>query len=394
MRFLVLNHLRLGASPGGIPDLITTDQSAFSTRTAWFRAVEHAIEEQAHAVFLTGEIIAGTNPGLEPFGPLVDGIAQLKQADIPVVAVADGMLTPAIAKRFKLEESVQFVNGHLEWDPPITLGHDELDSPSIHIVAASLAESDDVPVANPVTLDEIDRPGSIWILTDSVQPDVMTGEHALVIEPGTLAPLSDAEIGPHGAWMVDTDAHEATLMPMANLEYAAIAIDMEPANSVEDVERIIAQALIFTADEVLETSTATTLVVHCTLVGTTRLYSSLADTAEELQRTLLLDHEGISIAIAGINIDATPPIDLEPLTGRPDPVGEVARLLHALSNDEPLSSPQQQLLTAVDQKLLAVSHARVFGSIVDTPLAADATTLLQRQAWATLDTMVRQRGID
>jgi len=391
MRFLVANHLRLGAAPGGIPEHFPTDSQAFSTRTAWSRAVAHAMEQRVHAVFLTGEIIATTNPGLEPFGPLADGIAQLREANIPVVAISDGRFTPATARRLRLDDSVLFLDDVLNWNPPITTSREALDGPAIHVVAASLAESADAPVANPITLDEMDHPGSIWILTDAPQPDDIRTDHALVIEPGSIAPLSPFEIGTHGAWIIDTDAMEAELVPLASLEFAAIAIDVSDAHSVEDVERIIAQGLVRTADDV---PAASHLVMHCTLTGPTRVYAALADVAADLQRTLALEHEGVTIAISGIDIDATPIIDLEPLIGRPDPVGEIARLLHAFSSGDDLTDAQTQLLAAVDQKLLAVSHARVFGSIVDVPLAADATTLLRRSAWAALDTMVRQRGID
>ena len=390
MRFLAINHPRLGASPSGIPDHVVTDRSAFSTRAAWFRAVETAIQQQVHAVFLTGEIIAKTNRSLEPFGPLVDGISQLQQAQIPVVVVANDAFTPAIAKRFGLLDAIEFVEDRLDWDPPIVTTTDAVNGRSVHIIAAQLAESDDAPVPDPISLNDIDHPDSIWLLTSARQPDSMEGDHALVIEAGSLSPLSASETGDHGAWLVDTDTREATLVPLANLEFASVAIEISSAGNLEDVERIIAQELVGLA----EGSAATTIVVDATLTGATRLYPALADTATDLQQTLSIEHEGVLVVLSDISIDATPTIDLDPLLGRPDPVGEVARLIQALSTGDELTEAQAQLVTAVDQKLLAVSHARVFGSIIDTPAEADATVLLQRQAWAALDTMVRQRGID
>ncbi len=391
MRFLVANHLRLGATPGGLPEQFPTDSQAFSTRAAWFRAVEKAVDHQAHAVVLTGEIVSSHNPGLEPLGPLADGIAHLREANIPVVVVSDGQFTPAVAQRLHIDEGVHFLDDVLHWNPPFTTRREASGEPTIHIVAASLAESADVPVAKPITLDEMDQEGAIWILTDALQPDDIRTRHALVIEPGSVAPLAASEIGTHGAWLVDTDTCEAELLPLASLEFAAIAIDMSAAHTVEDVERIIAQALVAAADDV---PVASHLVAHCTLTGATGIYTALADIATDLQQTLALVHEGITIAISGIDIDATPLIDLEPLLGRPDPVGELARLLRALAGDEPFTDAQTHLLEDVEQKLLAVTHARVFGPIVDVPLTTDAPTLLQRSAWAALDTMVRQRGID
>lgn len=394
MRLLVVNHPRLGAMPGGIPEHVIADRSVHATRAAWFRAVERAVQERVHVLFLTGEIIAPTNTSLEPFGPLTDGIAQLEQADIPVVVVSDGVFTPAMARRFNLERAVQFLEDLLDWDPVVTTSRDVTDGAAIHVIAANLAESTDAPVNNPITLAELDHPGLIWLLTDSLQPDMLNTDHALVLEPGSLTPLSAEESDGHGAWLVHTDTAEASLVPLASLEFAAIEIDVHSARNVEDVERIIAQALIAAADRSEDDSIATTLIVHATLTGSTRMYAGLVDIADELQRTLTLEHEGVHIAMSGIDIDATPEINLEPLVGRPDPVGEIARLLQALASGEEPGEAQTKLMTAVEQKLLAVTHARVFGSIVDTPLATDANTALQRQAWAALDTMVRQRGID
>ncbi len=141
-------------------------------------------------------------------------------------------------------------------------------------------------------------------------------------------------------------------------------------------------------------SIAQTLLVDVTLSGATRLYAALADTASELENMLVIEHDGMTIGINSIEIDATPLIDLEPLLNRPDPVGELARLITALDSGEQVSEAHSRLITATEQKLLAISHARVFGSILDREPQTDAPTLLRRQGWATLDALVRQRGID
>ena len=85
MRLLSVNHLRFGRSPGGIPEHLTTDRRAFSAAAAWSRAVTLAIHEGVHAVLLSGEVIASGNDSLEPWSPLVDGLAKLQHAGIPVI---------------------------------------------------------------------------------------------------------------------------------------------------------------------------------------------------------------------------------------------------------------------------------------------------------------------
>lgn len=395
MRFLSVNHLRLGSSPGGIPSQAGTEFSTFSTSAAWHRAISLAIRENVHALLLSGETISATNTGLEPWGPLVDGLAELHQAGIPILAVEHGTFNATNLARFTNIDSLHWLDDELDWDPVFTTHRQLRDDPAVHVITGSLAEHTDSRSENPVTLEQIDHPGSIWILTDSLQPDQLSGEHALVIEPGSAAPLSSHETGRHGAWLIDTDTREAHFLPLAAIEFAAIDIDISEADDHDTLEHIVTSSLVHAADTARnDGSIAESLVVDATLTGTSGIYPALADTADELQRMLQIEHDGMTISISRITNDATPPIDLEPLLNRPDPVGEVARLISALDSRSELSDAQSRLVHAAEQKLLAVSHARVFGSILDRDSDLDAPTLLRRQGWATLDALVRQRGID
>lgn len=395
MRFLSVNHLRLGSSPGGIPAHLTSDPRAFSTRAAWQKAVSVAVLEGVHAVVLSGETLSPTNSGLEPWGPLADGLAELQQAEIPVIAIENGEFTARNLARFSPDDNVYWLHDSLNWEPIFTTSMNEVDRQTVRIIAGSLAESTDAPADNPVTLDQVDQPDSIWLLTESIQPDAIQGEHALVIEPGSVAPLTSRETGQHGAWLIDTDIREADLIPLASLEFASVDIDISAADDLDTLERTITEGLVSYANTARQNGSITqTLLTDVTLTGGTRLYSALNDTVSELESMLVIEHDGMTIGINETHIDATPLIDLNPLLNRPDPVGEVARLIKALDSGEDLSDAQSRLLTATEQKMLAISHARVFGSILDSEPEIDAATLLRRQSWATLDALVRQRGID
>lgn len=395
MRFLSVNNLRLGNSPGSIPAHIASDSRRFSARTAWQRAVSLATEEAVHAVLLSGQTLSPSNTGLEPWGPLTAGLAELQHHGIPVIAIPDGQFTPRNLTKFAPEYTIHWLENSLAWDPTFTTSMDPHHGQAVHIIAASLAESPDAPVNNPVTLHDIDHPDSIWLLTDSLQADAIQGEHALVIEPGSVAPLSAHETDRHGAWLIDTDTREAQLIPLASLEFASIDIDISSAEDLDNLERVVIENLVHHAISARQDSSiAQTTVADITLTGASRLYPALADTATELETMLVIEHDGMTIGISRIVIDATPLIDLEPLLNRPDPVGEVARLISALDSAQPLNDAQSRLLTSTEQKLLAISHARVFGTILDTEPDTDAPTLLRRQGWATLDALVRQRGID
>ena len=105
MRFLCINHPRLGQSPGGIPTHLSPNSRTFSTRGAWHRAIAFAIQERVHAVLLSGEIISAAASEYEPWGPIVDGLAELDRADIPVVAVPCGRFTVRNLERFARRNS-------------------------------------------------------------------------------------------------------------------------------------------------------------------------------------------------------------------------------------------------------------------------------------------------
>lgn len=395
MRFLSVNHLRLGSAPAGIPAHSGTKASAFSTASVWQRAVNLAIRENVHAVLLSGEIISPRNTGLEPWGPLLDGLTELHRAGIPTIAVENGEFSTANLARFTTIESVHWLTDTLDWDPAFTTNITPRDTPTVHVFAGSLAESNNAPAKNPVTLEQIDHPDSIWILTVPLQPDQIDAEHALVIEPGSTSPLAPSETGTHGAWLIDTDIREARLLSLANIEFASVDIDISSADDLDTLERLITSGLVAAADAARNHgSIAEVLVVDATLTGNSRLYPALADTADELQRMLQIEHQGMSITLDNVAIDAAPQIDLGPLLNRPDPVGEIARLINALDTGDALTETQSRLVHSTEQQVLAVTHARVFGSILDFEPELDAATLLRRQGWATLDALVRQRGID
>ena len=110
-----------------------------------------------------------------------------------------------------------------------------------------------------------------------------------------------------------------------------------------------------------------------------------------------IQHEGVVAAITAVEIDTTPDIDLEPLLGRPDPVGELARLLRALDPDAGERAPAHDVLVQkAATRLQAVHRARVFASVASDPEPGPemARALLRRESWNVLDALIRQRGVE
>src|SRR5699024_9825870 len=176
MRFLSVNNLQLGRSPGGIPAHIATDSRPFSTRIVWQRAVTLAVQEGVHAVLLSGQTLSPANTGPEPWGPLTDGLAELQQAGIPVIAVEHAQFTPHNLAQFTNSEAVHWLDDSLDWEPIFTTSMVTSDEPTVHVIDGTLAESSDAPVENPVTLEQVDHPESIWLLTASHHADAVEAE--------------------------------------------------------------------------------------------------------------------------------------------------------------------------------------------------------------------------
>ncbi len=87
--------------------------------------------------------------------------------------------------------------------------------------------------------------------------------------------------------------------------------------------------------------------------------------------------------------------------GRPDPVGEIARLLTALDagddeNPVRLSPAQRDLLRRTMTRLRAAHRSRVFTAIGGDPEPAlgAARTHLRREGWTLLDALIQQRGME
>jgi hypothetical protein len=83
--------------------------------------------------------------------------------------------------------------------------------------------------------------------------------------------------------------------------------------------------------------------------------------------------------------------------GRPDPVGELARLLTSLDEEgSELAPAHEALLQRTATRLQGVHRARVFASVANDPEPGleQARTALRREGWTVLDALIRQRGVE
>lgn len=424
MRILCASNLHLGRRILGIPDHLNLDPARVSTSAVWDQMVDIAVAEKVDAVLLGGNVIDRENRQFEPLGPLERGITTLERHGIPVIAVAgnDDFDTLGPAARDIGEDAfdvlaadtwdrlaIQDVGSIVGRSIANASGSGDLlaglppHPADVLLLHGSLTDSHaPAHTLHPISTSMIEEPPfSLWILGHQREPDLMVVGDAVVIEPGAICPLDPTETGPHGAWIVDTnDAANGKLLALSPVQFEDIEIDVTGADTLEAIENTVVGALNETLARISgEDIRGQLLCVPCAvhLTGKSGHHHELPALMSDLASTLDIQQQGIVAAITTVEIDTRPDIDLAPLLGRPDPVGEIARLLTTLDDEEgEHPAAHDALVQRTLNRLQAVHRARVFATIANDPepdigFARDS---LRRESWNVLDALIRQRGVE
>lgn len=445
MRLLCASDLHLGRQPTGLPDHLGLDPARIATSTVWDRIVELAPDEHVDAILLAGNVIDRENRFFEPLGPFERGLTILGQHGIPVYAIA-GDHDFDVLRRIADTDAFHVIGRDGRWEQVTIWARDgsavtvvgwsapgpmhpgtpfagftpprHADGPVIGLLHASIAEADPQPGDYaPVTRHDLGGwPVDLWIAGHGHTPHYDTDDVVPLLKPGSGSPLDPRERGPRGAWIVEIAATEsartvnARLVPLSPVRFAGVDLDLTGVTEPGDVDARLIGAVRDTLTHAIEEDPGGNLICvgcHVTVHGRTSLHSRLPELAHDLARTIDIQ-EGMAVAAIGsVTIDTRPPIDLEPLVGRPDPVGEIARLLTALDGDrnpdqDPDRDPDQlspahlALLQRTTTRLQAAHRSRVFSSIAadPEPNVAAARIHLRREGWSLLDALIQQRGME
>lgn len=424
MRFLCASNLHLRRRISGIPGHLLIDPHRLSTSAAWEHLVETAVRQEVDAVLLGGNVIDRENRQFEPLGPLEQGMTTLHEHDIPVIALSGNHDVDTLGRfasrigddAFQVLDADRWdrvtvnntgtVIGRSAWG---SNGSSSLlagmpgksNEPTVVLLHASLTDGHAPEhTFQPIRIADIEEsPFSLWILGHQREPDMMRAGNTVVIEPGAICPSGPAETGPHGVWIVDTnDAANSRLLPVSPVQFEDVDIDLSTTGSLEEIENTIIRSLHATLAHVVQADALGHLIcVLCAvhLTGSTDHHHELPELTRALASTINIQRQGVAVAITSIDIDTRPDIELSPLLGRADPVGELARLLTSLDADDP-SPAHDALIQRTVNRLQAVHRARVFASVADDPEpdVEDARTILRRESWNVLDALVRQRGVE
>jgi hypothetical protein len=290
----------------------------------------------------------------------------------------------------------------------------QADGPVVALLHASLVAADDEAGPGdyaPVTRHDLGGwPVDLWVMGHGHTPHYDTDDVVPLLKPGSGSPLGRGERGSRGAWIVDiaeTDAARtvsARLVPLAPVRFAAPELDLTGVTDLADVEsRIIGAVHDALNDAAADDMGGHLMYVSCelTLRGQTPLHARLSELVDDLTRTIAIQQGRVTAAIGSVTIETRPAIDLAPLVGRPDPVGEISRLLTALDADDDgvpdqFSPAQRDLLQRTTTRLRAAHRSRVFAALGGDPEPdiATARTWLQREGWSLLDALIQQRGME
>lgn len=434
MRFLCASNLNLGRRISGMPEHAGIDPLHASASVVLDRLARAAVASDVDAVLLAGDVIDREAGQFEPIGALQEALGLLAREGIPVIAIAGDEDFDALPRAIDMfgsdipQDGITLLDaespsvdigpegdqltviglsqtGRMGMDDPLSaLPHVETNRPTLVMLHASLTDGN-APDATfqPVRLDDLTASTiDLWVLGGQREPDVVEQDGTIVVETGSIAPADRDETGQRGATLVErsADGHiECRLVPLSPVQFSEIDVDVTALESLEAVEGAIVGALNSALDEAIPGDTLASLsAVICTvhLTGVSALHSELHDFTGDLARTLAVERQGISGVVASIEVNSRPDVDIEPLLGRPDPVGELARLIRVLDDQAEPTPAQEALVRRATDRLLGVHRSRIFAGVANDPEPDEETAraFLQREAWNVLDALVRQRGVD
>lgn len=361
-RLLCLADLHLGRASGRIPAGLSVPSADLTPRAAWRRAIKAARRLQVQAVVLAGDVVDSTNDRFEAFGALHEGVKELLDAGIRVLAVAgnhDGVALPRLAD---LVPGFELLGREARWETADVKGPGGV----VRLVGWSFPTErftgDPAAAGLPprgthgrtvgVLHGDLDRTGGhhaptasanlraagydAWLLGHLHTPTL----DATARTPGylgSLVGLDPTETGPRGAWLLEaTDARlQLTLQPIAPLRWEEFDVDV--TGIVDAALDLPDRVLSILRDRVGAPATdwgdALVIGVRVRLTGRVR---DLAALARQARSDLILGQTttiaGLAIFIDEVNLAVDLDHDLGLLARGDTPVALLARRLISLQS--------------------------------------------------------------
>jgi len=397
------------------------ESTVHSTREAWTRIVDCAIEYGADLLLLSGDIADDGGNQYEAMGPFEAGIRRLTESGIDVVMVAgnhDARVLPRLSgmvadSRLRLLgrngvwEQVHWPSDDAPrltlagWSFPAgkvaTLPLDEFapvpcdGAPLIAIAHTDYRYAD--PDYVPVRLDDLRAKAGVdmWLLGHLHAPELLDGP-PIILNPGSPQALDPGEPGMHGPWLAeirDGRIRRVEQAPLSSVAYHDITIDVTGLGEEDEIAAFILQAL--EPVEASHRSRAVTPRISCRLrlTGRTSMLAGLcADVGNILMEQPLRDAHNIyleQIDISGVG----PSYNLADLQQRPDIIGTLAGMLCDLE-DAGTSSARRSLLRGAEEQMQRVTNNVAYREGVSRDELPAPDVLLKSECRRLLDALLRQ----
>ena len=394
MKILAIGDMHLGRTPSRLPPELASRAKHFGPAEAWRRAVDKALECQARAVLLAGDVVEREDDFFEAYRELSGGVERLAEKGVEVIGVAgnhDVRVLPRLARqipRFRL------LGAGGDWQPHHIVADGEAitlwgwsfpqakvsDSPlparpfdrkpGINIGLLHCDRDGGSSPYAPVGRSELDQAGlDGWLLGHIHKPDKLTTD-SLSGYLGSITGMDPGEPGQHGPWIVTVAGGriaEVEQIPLAPLRWETLTVDLGGIGSaVEAKDRLLAE--IRDLDERIAPAPAASDAVGLRVVFTGRSRFGAAagsEIASEDPEDVYRGSANRRYFIESMRADTRPEIELEDLAGRPDPLGLLARRLLWL--EEPEGHPERDhLVTRARERLEIVANNPVWSDLSDS----------------------------
>jgi DNA repair protein SbcD/Mre11 len=403
---------------------------------AWDDLIECALSHGVDALLLAGDVVDHDNRYFEAYGPVGRGVARLKAAGIPVVAVAGNH------DHHTLHEVAREVGaGHL-----VVLGRggrwerwtlrDDAGSPRLHVDGWSFPDAhhpedpaalydpppagDGAPVVGllhcepeggdpryaPVSPASLARaPVAAWVLGHIHVPSLRQDPgRPPVLYAGSLLALDPGERGRRGAWLLELGRDRPPSfrqLPLSRVRYEGVEVAVEGVADADALRAALASALQRRLEAVVSEGPGLLEIVSCRvrLTGRTRMHARLDPVLETLKELELVGEGGVRLVVERAESDTAPDLDLAELARGSDAPALLARLLLDLGDEGgpdhapgvTAIGPDPELLARAAGAAAAVVGRAHYAVLGGGPDEAAVRAALRRQASRLLDQLVRSK---
>jgi DNA repair exonuclease SbcCD nuclease subunit len=361
IKIVVVADLHLGRRSTGV----TGDQEILTTKAAWGRLVQWAVENRVDAVAFTGDVVDQDNAFFESIGPLRLGFDRLGQAGIEVYLVAGNHDFNVLPQMVEVDrphvhllgsrgtwecatlsrngQTVQLVgwsfpSRYVKTSPISSLRHDlwDINHPVIGLMHGDLYDPNS-PYC-PIRQSELAVSGvRTWLLGHIHKPATVDIAGTSIYYPGSLQALSAKESGRHGFLLLSVEGHRVTVetIPFSAVRYDVLEINITQSDTRETLNASLVSGIQRDAQTKLEEMEAVRhLSYDLRLIGEHEQEEQVSNWAKESQNNLSLTvGSGITATVRSVSSAITPAIgDLAELAAEPSPVGLLAGTILAIRN--------------------------------------------------------------